>query len=150
MTTPKADLTAIRKRHAKAKEDVLNNMGAAYSTRIEEDSYSIHADRAALLALLDAPEVLDPQVDHDAIDSVRAHLEYCHKNGLHLISCQTHHVAKLLTAFDMYTQERSTVPNTPVAEEVTREATCNICHDAASVASCTEKHCPIRKPVAGE
>jgi len=51
--TPK-QLAAIKQRHEKAKDDILNNMGAAYSTRIEEDSYSIHADRAALLAHIDA------------------------------------------------------------------------------------------------
>ena len=45
-------LIAIKQRHEKAKDDILNNMGAPYSTRIEQDSYTIHADRAALLALL--------------------------------------------------------------------------------------------------
>lgn len=43
-------IAEIRKRHERALADIQNNFGAAYSTRITQDSYSIHADRAALLA----------------------------------------------------------------------------------------------------
>lgn len=50
MTTP---VSEIRARHEKSKADIQNNFGAAYSSRIEQDSYSIHEDRAALLAHCD-------------------------------------------------------------------------------------------------
>lgn len=45
-------LSEIRKRHDRAVSDIQHRFGAAYSTRIEQDSYSIHKDREYLLGLI--------------------------------------------------------------------------------------------------
>jgi hypothetical protein len=62
MTLPDGELAKVERRHEKAKADIQNNFGAAYSTRIEQDSYSIHQDRAILLRAL--KERLSAQTGH--------------------------------------------------------------------------------------
>jgi hypothetical protein len=74
----------LRERHDQAVADIQNNFGAAYSSRIKQDSYSIHQDRAALL---DALEGLERERDeykqslekmaeyHDAEQARRCELE---------------------------------------------------------------------------
>jgi len=47
-------IAEIQKRDAEAHEDIHNNFGAAYSSRISQDSYSIHKDRATLLRAVQA------------------------------------------------------------------------------------------------
>ena len=54
MTPPTDAIEEVRKRHEQALADIQNNFGAAYSTRIAQDKFSIHEDRATLLAALDA------------------------------------------------------------------------------------------------
>ncbi len=60
LTLPSA-VREIRTRHEQAKQDIQNNFGAAYSTRITQDSFSIHQDRATLIAYIDTLE--KPQMD---------------------------------------------------------------------------------------
>lgn len=50
------DLEELKARHAKAEADIQNNFGAAYSSRIEQDSYSIHQDRGWLITRLESAE----------------------------------------------------------------------------------------------
>ncbi len=52
-SAPDAAVVAeIEKRHLITEDDIRNNFGAAYSTRITQDVYSLHKDRATLLRLL--------------------------------------------------------------------------------------------------
>ena len=46
-------LQDAKARHTTAVLNIAENFGAAKSSRIDEDKYSIHQDRAALIALVD-------------------------------------------------------------------------------------------------
>lgn len=69
--TDLAKLAEVERRHEKAEHDIRNNFGAAYSSRIEQDSYSIHSDRATLLRILRTrPEVKMPTLSVEEIGKV--------------------------------------------------------------------------------